>query len=349
MYKFFKNKKILITGITGFKGSWLLEVFNYLGAKTYGISNNYRTNPNLFSLINKNKNNISEIDINNFKRINLKVNQIKPDFIFHFAAQSQVIESLKDPLYTFNTNIIGTANLLESVKNLRKKCVCIIITSDKCYLNENKNKYFKETDRLGGNDPYSASKASAEIIINSYFNSFFKNNKYIRVGVARAGNVIGGGDWTSNRIIPDAIRSWSKKKELIIRNPYSIRPWQHVLEPLRGYINFAKKLHTNNKLNGEAFNFGPSYYKNYRVIDVIEELKKVWKDGKYKVKLNKISIEDNILKLNSNKSIKLLNWQTKLNFQETLHMTGSWYFTYYYNIKNINKMTLDQINEYFNK
>ncbi len=349
MYKTFKNKRVLITGITGFKGSWLLEIFNFLGANTYGISNRYRTNPNLFSLINKNTNKIFNIDINNFNKLHHKINQIKPDFIFHLAAQSQVIESVKDPLYTLNTNIIGTANLLESLKSIRKKCICIIITSDKCYLNNNKNKSFKETDRLGGIDPYSASKAGAELVINSYFNSFFKNNQFVRIGIARAGNVIGGGDWTPNRIIPDAIKSWSKNEKLIIRNPYSIRPWQHVLEPLSGYINFAAKLHANNKFNGEAFNFGPSYSKNYKVIDVIEELKKIWKDGNYKAILENKNIEDKILKLNSKKSNQLLKWKTKLNFQETLFMTGSWYYSYYNKSMDIKKITTYQINEYFNK
>ncbi len=349
MYKLFKNKKILITGITGFKGSWLLEIFNSLGAKTYGISDNYTTNPNLFSLVNKNKKNIATININDFNKLNNKINLIRPDFIFHLAAQSQVIESIKDPLYTFKTNILGTANLLESLKNIKKKCICIIITSDKCYLNENKNKFFKENDRLGGSDPYSASKASAELIINSYLKTFYKKNNFVRIGVARAGNVIGGGDWTPNRIIPDAIKSWSKNKKLLIRNPYSIRPWQHVLEPLNGYISFAKKLYENSKLHGEAFNFGPSNYKNYTVLDVIQELKKSWKDGKFKIVSSKKNIENNILKLNSNKSNQLLKWKTKLNFQETIHLTGSWYYTFYNSKTNINKITVDQINEYFKK
>ena len=349
MYKVFKNKKILITGITGFKGSWLLEVLNILGAKTFGIANNYTTYPNLFSLINKNKQNISNININDFNKLNNRITQIKPDFIFHLAAQSQVIESIKDPLYTFKTNILGTAHLLESLKSLKKKCVCIIITSDKCYLNDNKNKNFKENDRLGGSDPYSASKAGAELIINSYFKSFFQNNNFVRIGIARAGNVIGGGDWTPNRIIPDAIKSWSKNEKLVIRNPNSIRPWQHVLEPLNGYINLAAKLYKNNKLNGEAFNFGPSYNKNYTVINVIEELKKTWKDGNYKIIVSKKNIEDNILKLDSNKSGQLLKWKTKLNFKETINWTGYWYYNFYNTKKNIKKITIDQINEFFTK
>tara|TARA_B100000575_G_scaffold79208_1_gene61960 strand:+ start:3106 stop:4155 length:1050 start_codon:yes stop_codon:yes gene_type:complete len=347
--KIFKNKKVLITGNTGFKGSWLSIILDSFGAKIYGISDNYQTTPNLNSLLNyKNIINL-KCDINNFNKLSNSINEIKPDFIFHLAAQSQVFKSLQDPIETYKTNIIGTVNILESIRNTKTKCNCIFITSDKCYLNNNKKKAFKENDRLGGIDPYSASKAGAELVLFSYFNSFLKNKKNIRIGIARAGNVVGGGDWTKNRIIPDAIKAWSKNKILIIRNPSAIRPWQHVLEPINGYLMIADALHKDSSINGEAFNFGPLHSKMYTVANVIEELNKTWTDGKIKIKKDKNNVEDKVLKLNSNKSVGILGWKTKLNFKETIKLTGSWYYEYYSSKYNMNEITRNQIDEYFSK
>ena len=227
--KVFKNKKIIITGHTGFKGSWLTLSLKNLGAKILGISSNIPTKPSNFivSKINRDSNNV-KLNIKDGKKINRVIKKYKPDFIFHLAAQSLVSTSYKNPRNTWETNLLGTLNILESVKNLKKKTTVIIITSDKAYKNVEKKSGYKETDILAGVDPYSASKSSAELVIQSYFNSFLLKNNNVDLGIARAGNVIGGGDWSEDRLIPDCVRSWSRKKKVLIRNPKSTRPWQHV-------------------------------------------------------------------------------------------------------------------------
>ena len=218
------------------------------------------------------------MDLKDLKKLKLIFKKYKPDFVFHLAAQSLVKESYNSPIQTFQSNTIGTLNVLECIRNLSKKCISIIITSDKSYKNLELNRGYKENDILGGKDPYSASKASAELIIQFYINSFFssKSNNKI-VAIARAGNVIGGGDWSKNRLIPDCVKAWSKNKIAIIRNPKSTRPWQHVLEALRGYLNLAIKLSKNSNLHGEAFNFGPKNSQNKTVVELTNQAKKNWK------------------------------------------------------------------------
>jgi CDP-glucose 4,6-dehydratase len=241
----FKNKKIIITGHTGFKGSWLTIWLKILGAKVIGISNNIPTFPNHYKLLNLNKKIVdNRLDIRNIKILKKIIKKYQPDFVFHLAAQSIVNLSYKDPLKTWTTNTIGTINLLESLRQLKKKCSVVIITSDKCYENLEIKRGYTEMDRLGGKDPYSASKASADIAIKSYISSFFnhKNNK-VFIAIARAGNVIGGGDFSKDRIIPDYFRSLSKNRKLILRSPYSIRPWQHIIDPLYGYLLLLMKLY----------------------------------------------------------------------------------------------------------
>jgi CDP-glucose 4,6-dehydratase len=227
--KIFKNKKILITGHTGFKGSWLTLWLSLLGARVTGISFGYPTFPSHFKVIKIAKRiNHKILDIRNFQNIKKTIKKIQPDFIFHLAAQSLVQTSYKDPLLTWSSNTLGSINILESLKVIKKNCNVIMITSDKSYKNLEIKRGYKENDLLGGYDPYSASKASAELAIQSYVNSYFNKNKNIKICIARAGNVIGGGDWSKNRIIPDCYKSWSKNKRAIIRNPNSTRPWQHV-------------------------------------------------------------------------------------------------------------------------
>tara|TARA_B100000029_G_C17484031_1_gene926554 strand:- start:34 stop:1116 length:1083 start_codon:yes stop_codon:yes gene_type:complete len=329
---YFKRKKILITGHTGFKGSWLSLCLYDMGAKILGISNGIPTEPSHFkaSLL-KNKIKSKNFDISNKKKLEKTIFKFKPDYIFHLAAQSLVQKSYSNPLETWRTNLIGTVNLLDSLKNYNRKITVILITSDKSYKNVEKKEGYKETDVLFGVDPYSASKSSADIAIQSYFNSYFKNKKNILIAVARAGNVVGGGDWSKDRLIPDCIRAWSKGKSVQIRNPNSTRPWQHVLEAVWGYIILAVRLNTDKKVNGEAFNFGPNTKKNYKVIECLKVIKKYWPTVKWKIKYGNLKKhkESGLLKLNSNKAKRKLKWNTVLSLEETMKMTAIWYRNYY--------------------
>ena len=346
--KNFKNKKILITGHTGLKGSWLSLWLNYLGANVFGISNNFKTNQtniNNFK-IKKNVKNYN-IDIKNFAKLNKVINKIKPDYIFHFAAQSLVGSSYKDPIYNFETNFNGTLNLLEILRRSKFKCITILITSDKSYRNFEIKRGYVEDDILGGDDPYSASKASAEFVINSYFKSFLINKKNLRIAICRAGNVIGGGDWSRDRLIPDIMRSIFHNKTLKLRNQNSTRPWQHVLDVLNGYLILATKLNMNKKLNGQAFNFGPPEKSNYRVLDIVKEIKKNWSLLKWHSTKQKFH-ESNLLKLNSNKSLTILNWKNKLKFKEVIKLVTDWYKCLYEK-KDIYNFSIDQIKLFLRK
>ena len=348
LVKIFRNKKVLITGHTGFKGSWLSLWLNISGAKVYGISNNYKsteTNIKNFRL-KKNVKNFN-IDIRNFVKLNKIITKIKPDFIFHFAAQSLVGNSFKNPVYNFETNFNGTLNLLEVLRLSKFKCISIIITSDKSYKNLEIKRGYTENDILGGDDPYSASKASAEFVINSYFKSFLKNKKNLRIAICRAGNVIGGGDWSSDRLIPDIMRSIFNNKKVKLRNQSSTRPWQHVLDVLNGYLILASKLKKNNKLNGQSFNFGPPIKSNYTVLAIVREMKKNWNLLEW-VFSNRTYHESTLLKLNSSKSLKYLNWKNKLDFKELIKLVTDWY-KYFYENKNIYDFSIKQIRNFEKK
>ena len=346
--KYFRNKKILVTGHTGFKGSWLVLWLNTLGAKIYGISNNYPTNPCNFKVLKLEKKiNHKILDLRDLKKVKSYILKIKPDYIFHLAAQSLVKLSYKDPINTFSTNIMGTCNVLDSIKYLKNKCNVVIITSDKSYKNIEIKRGYKEYDLLGGIDPYSASKGSAELLIKSYYESFLKS-KNIRISVSRAGNVIGGGDWSKDRILPDCVKAWSKGKKVIIRNPRSTRPWQHVLEVIFGYLVLAINLKKNININGEAFNFGPKNSQDKNVISLLREIKKNWGSAKWKIKKNKSFKESRLLKLNSLKSKIKLKWSNKLSFAETIKLTINWYKKYY-GKDEIFDYTVSQIKNYEEK
>lgn len=335
----FKKKNVIITGNTGFKGSWLALWLNMLGAKVIGISFDIPTKPSHFQIINYD-NSIKnyKCDIKNFNELKKIILKHKPDFFFHLAAQSLVKRSYFKPLLTWNSNLLGTVNVLESLRYLKKKCIAVIITSDKSYRNQEIKRGYVEEDQLGGHDPYSASKGAAEFAIRSYLESFFGNKSKVRIGIARAGNVIGGGDWSDDRLLPDCIKSWSIKRKVNIRNPYSTRPWQHVLEAISGYILLAVKLKLEPKIHGEAFNFGPNLNHNYSVISLLKEVKKIWPSAKWSIKdKKKIFKEANLLKLNCNKARKILNWSSTLTFKENIKMTTDWYKAYY-EIKNQKKM-----------
>ena len=271
--KAFSGKRVFITGHTGFKGSWLSYWMQSLGAIVKGFSLPPITEPNLFSLLELPRYMESVYgNISNFSVLLNEINHFKPDFIFHLAAQPLVRKSYRDPLDTFQTNVVGTANILQALHELDTPCICICITTDKVYKNNEWVYPYRENDRLGGYDPYSASKACSELVISSFSNSFFNTNTYRQhnkaLASARAGNVIGGGDWSEDRLLPDIIKSLSEKKDIIIRNPSAVRPWQHVMEPLLGYMQLALSLQKDvNRYTG-GWNFGPHTEDNFSVIDL---------------------------------------------------------------------------------
>ncbi len=346
----FKNKTVLITGHTGFKGSWASLWLNQLGANVVGISDREVSNPSNFSVLNLKKylKNI-KLDIRDKKKFKDLFTDISPDFIFHFAAQSLVASSFKNPFDTFTSNTIGTLNVLDAIRENDKDIVSVFITSDKVYFNSEWIWGYRENDQLGGYDPYSASKAMAELVISSYFQSFYKNTK-IKIGIGRAGNVIGGGDWSPNRIVPDCIKAWYKNKSVNIRNPNSTRPWQFVLEPISGYFALAEKL-ANNRINsGEAFNFGPNILENFSVINLLNEMKKYCKTADFTLEKTDNLKESNLLKLNCDKAMSILEWKASLNFEETIYMTMDWYRKFYDTSgKDMLQFSLDQISTYTKK
>ena len=345
--KLFVNKKVIITGHTGFKGSWLTLWLLKLGAKVVGISNGHPSKPSHYNNLNIDKKIKNyDLDIRDLDKLKKVFMSNKPDFIFHLAAQSIVKKSFKNPIYNWETNTLGTINVLESLRFLKKNCIAVFITSDKSYRNLELKRGYRENDLLGGYDPYSASKGSAEFAISSYVKSFFSKNDKIRIGVGRAGNVIGGGDWSENRLIPDCMRSWSKNKKVILRKPNSTRPWQHVLEAIYGYLTLAKELKRRKNVHGEAFNFGPSETNNYRVIKVVRNMRDYWQSVNWIIKKNKNFKESNLLKLNSSKARKFLKWKNNLSFQKTIKLVVEWYKEYFENPKNTYNISKKQIELY---
>ena len=349
--KSFNNRKVLVTGSTGFKGSWLCFWLHKLNARVVGIGLKPEKNEIIFkSLKIKNKIKQYYLNINDFPKLNKVIKKEKPSIVFHLAAQSIVSEGYKDPLNTFQTNLIGSSNLLESCR-INKIKNLVYITSDKCYLNEGKKARYTEKDILGGEDPYSASKAGAEIIFHSYLKSFYLNKKKINFASGRAGNVIGGGDMKKDGIIPDIIRSIKLKKKLVIRNPKFVRPWQHVLEAISGYLMLGHLL-IKKRLNSShypSWNFGPKNTKSKTVIQLVKEFFKSWgikKDFKL-LKSNQFK-EAKLLVLDSKKANKELRWKSRLTFKETLGLTVEWYKNYLLK-KNLEKLTISQINYYLNK
>ena len=348
--KIFRNSRVIITGHTGFKGSWLTAWLKQLGAKVMGISLDPPTYPSHFgaSKINLGIKDV-RLDIRDKVKLEQKITAFKPNFVFHLAAQSLVGLSYKNPTITWQTNVLGTLNVLESLRKLKNVCNVVIITSDKCYFNREIHYGYKETDILGGKDPYSGSKASAELLIKSYISSFFLNNKTrIRIATARAGNVIGGGDWANNRIIPDCVRSWSKNKKAELRNPRASRPWQHVLEAVGGYLCLAINLTFSKHLHGESFNFGPNLSREYSVLELVKAMSNYWENASWKVmpKSRKKFYESELLRLNCNKAKKILKWESILKFDESIEMVSNWYRNYYLDSKSIGNITTEQITRY---
>jgi len=343
----YKGKKVFLTGHTGFKGAWMLRTLSLLGADILGYALEPKTSNDLFCLIEGEQLCKSVIaDVRDKKRLQSEIAAFQPDFIFHLAAQPLVRVSYEIPAETFEVNVIGTANVLDGVKLLQKKCSVVLITTDKVYYNNESLIPYRENDRLGGHDPYSASKACAEMLIDSYRNCFFNTKDYDShlkgIAVARAGNVIGGGDWAKDRLIPDVVRSLQSDSEIVIRNQSSIRPWQHVIEPLFGYLELGVKLLIDPIQFGQAFNFGPNKFDNLTVEEVVTEAIKYWESGSYRIQQ---SIENyheaSLLKLDISKALLHLNWKPVFDSSTSIERTISWYKKFYSGISVLELMNSD--------
>ena len=347
----YKDKVVLVTGHTGFKGAWLSAWLLKLGAKVVGVSSDIPTSPSLYEELSLQDKVVDyRQDIRDVEAIKKIVEKQSPDFVFHLAAQPIVSLSYSDPLQTISTNVMGTAHILEAIRFLEKKCVAVIITSDKCYDNVEWIWGYKETDHLGGKDIYSGSKGAAELIFKSYFHSFFKQHPHVKIVSARAGNVIGGGDWAKDRIVPDCMKAWNEGKFVEIRSPQATRPWQHVLEPLSGYLNLGQKLFEGQELDGQSFNFGPKPEYNHTVKTLLEDLSKYWNfkhvDEAYKITGNILFHEAGLLKLNCDKALFDLKWLPTLDYPRLIEFTSSWYYSFYKHQQSIWDLTLQQIDEY---
>jgi CDP-glucose 4,6-dehydratase len=344
MYKFYKNKRVLITGHTGFKGAWLALWLNKIGAKVSGIALDPCSEKGVFNLSGIDKKIIDiRADIRDLSLLTDAITDQKPEIIFHLAAQPLVGDSYRNPITTYETNIIGTANVLEAMRNCPSAKAGIFITTDKCYKNKEQVWGYRENDRLGGHDPYSASKAAAELVIESYRSSFFNDDNKL-IASARAGNVIGGGDWAPERIITDCIESIEKKQPITIRKPEAIRPWQHVLEPLSGYLKLGINLLKGNKEFEGPWNFGPSHSSMLSVEKLVKAIIKEYGDGKYSIAQKGSFHETSFLSLDISKARNQLAWFPVFDFQTAVKMTVDWYKCYSH--ENVFDLCNKQINIY---
>jgi CDP-glucose 4,6-dehydratase len=345
---FFKGKKVFITGHTGFKGSWLAFLLKELGADVRGFALEPHTFPSHFELLNLSKS-IDHIvgDIRDSSLLSNTLQEFQPEVVFHLAAQALVKESYKDPTNTFEVNTMGSVNLLESVRMCDSVKSLVYITSDKCYENMEWIWGYREEDRLGGHDPYSASKGAAEIIFSAYSRSYFSSRPNLGVASTRAGNVIGGGDWAADRIIPDCIRAIENNVPIKIRNPNSYRPWQHVLEPITGYLTLGANLYENPKVYSGSWNFGPSTSEILTVKEIANNLIQCLGEGNIEIeKVNKEQYESNLLQLNCDKAKQLLGWSPRWSAKKTIIATSDWYKVFL-NDGNIESITRDQIHNYY--
>lgn len=346
----YNGRRVLITGNTGFKGSWLTAWLLSLGAEVAGYSHDVPTEPSHFEVLKlRKKIAFYEGDVRDREGLKKVIEEFRPDIIFHLAAQALVRTSYIDPVTTFETNAIGTLNVLECLRNYPSIAAAVIVTSDKAYRNMEWEWGYREIDTLGGEDPYSSSKGCAELISYSYMNTYFRESDTAYVATARAGNVIGGGDWATDRIIPDCIRAWAKQETLQIRSPNATRPWQHVLEPLSGYLWLGAQLFLkNDRASCESYNFGPDSSVNQTVESVIQSLGKYWENAKYKVEPgNQQFPEAGLLKLSCEKALAELQWQATLGFSDTIAFTSKWYQSFYEEKDTVMwDCTLSQIADY---
>lgn len=348
--RFWKNRKVFITGHTGFKGSWLCLTLQRLGAEIVGYSLPPPTQPNLFndSQVNRGMNSITG-DVRDLDSLKKCIMEFGPDVVFHLAAQPLVRYSYENPIETYATNVMGTVNLLEAVRCGGTVKAVINITSDKCYENKEWVWGYRENDAIGGYDPYSNSKGCAELVTAAYRNSFFNPNNYSDHGVViasvRAGNVIGGGDWATDRLIPDIIRAFSDKKSVVIRNMNAIRPWQHVIEPLRGYMLLAQNMVTYGTEYSGAWNFGPDDSDAKPVSWIIDKMTASWGgQASWTADREKQPHESQYLKLDCSKARQKLNWKNKIGLYEALDLTVDWYKSYYMK-RNVRDITMEQIEQ----
>ncbi len=345
---FWYGKKVFLTGHTGFKGSWLYYWLIELGAVVQGYSLQNTVDKVLSDALGIPEDNNG--NINHLPELSKAINNFSPDIVLHLAAQSLVNQSLENPIETFQTNIMGTANLLEGMRGVHSIKSSVVITSDKCYQANQLGVPLLESDHFGGDDPYSASKGAAELIVHSYKHSFFNAATSPLISTARAGNVIGGGDFSNNRIVPDIIRSVISRNALTVRNPLHVRPWQHVLDPLYGYLLMAQLQFEGLKISS-GYNFGPAANEKKTVLELIEEFKIHFPDINFtheKCKIEQPTLESPSLSLNSSLAAKELGWSNKLSFKESVEFTSNWYHAYLQN-KSLQFITTEQINDYMNK
>ncbi len=349
--KTYQNKKVLLTGDTGFKGSWMSIWLKEMGAEVYGYALPPLTDRDNFVTTGlASKIHHMDGDIRDLNKLKQYFKDVQPDMAFHLAAQPLVIDSYNNPHYNFETNLMGTVNFFESVRACESVKIAVNVTTDKCYQNNEWDWGYREIDPMGGDDPYSASKGCSELITHSYTKSFFNKDNACKIASGRAGNVIGGGDWADNRIIPDMMRAYHKKEAVFLRNPSSVRPWQFVLEPVYGYLKLGEKLYNEGSKFVGGWNFGPAAYENYTVGQVVEQVKQVLPDLKTEspAQLEKLH-EATLLKLDVTKAVNHLGWHPKLNFKDTILFTVEGYVEELKGGANLYQSRVNQINQYCSK
>jgi CDP-glucose 4,6-dehydratase len=345
---FWQNKKVLVTGATGFKGSWLTIWLNMLGAKIYAYSLTSPTKPSMWDSMQLNKlcSDVNYSDIRNYEQLSKFINTTKPEIIIHMAAQPLVRDSYKNPRETYEVNVMGSVNLFEAVRQLNQSTIIINVTTDKCYDNKEWVWAYRENEPMGGHDPYSNSKGCSELVTSSYINSFFTSTSPIKLASARAGNVIGGGDFADERLIPDIIRSFTNKQIVNIRYPQAIRPWQHVLEPLFGYLTLAEKLYTDGHKYSGGWNFGPQEIKNKTVAQIVTQMCNLWGEGaSWQQDTQLHPHEATYLRLDCAKAQMLLNWTPRWSIDTTINKLNDWYKGFFAK-QDMLKFTQMQINDY---
>jgi CDP-glucose 4,6-dehydratase len=349
---FFKDKRVFITGHTGFKGSWLSLWLLKQGAAIKGYALEPNTSPALFELLGLKEDIDSVIaDIRDAKRLADEIGSFKPEIVFHLAAQPLVRVAYQEPVLTYETNVLGTAHLYEAIRRIDGIRAVVCVTSDKCYENKEWSWGYREIEALGGHDPYSASKACQEIVTASYRNSYFHPAEYEKshrtaIASARAGNIIGGGDWSKDRLIPDCARALSKGETIIIRNPQAVRPWQHVLDPLAGYLILAQRLLERGAAYAEPWNFGPNDSIPLTVEELVRKCIAIWGKGDYRIAKEKQPHEARHLRLDASKASERLGFRPLFSQEEAISETMQWYKSYYSKNENMKNFTLRQISSY---